>query len=507
MPVPQPDPTTEAELLALLSPAVTDLCRKHGLSLAGPKADKVARLQALLFPVGGGGGGGGGGGLGHGIGGIYDSRPPYAQMMSATGNNTALVGEIATVFPGATLGEPSVVAGWLFLAIRGVTGTAVDMSTLTTLKVGFTMPDGSLRLNYAAMIKDDANEYVSMLEKLSADLVSVEALPPTCTQLMVENALDALLKYVRANTGSELGKRKGASESVSKSTPSREFTCADVSEVTKNLMQAGYPLNRGNLPILSNVTKAGPYMLAVKNGSGCPLLPYLPQTQPTALRCFVTENGDLVEDQAKHWKMEDGRFVQDDSVVAVKKKDRTASEVAHGHIMYWHVVLVYSHMIPNLCQSYNTRVPGIFLHHYSVIKFCDLMRRVLCGRQPPSAFQLEGLLEPALRVAQEQVNEQVNPFSGDDALEYLITDIEKGLNLQRSMRMNLQLQVSSTEGGSSSELVISKPGPAPLMNCLKCPGKTRHSSRVCLKCAEKAKETAGAVGTGVAPGGGASVEP
>ena len=101
MPVPQPDPTTEAELLALLSPAVTDLCRKHGLSLAGPKADKVARLQSLLFPVGGGGGGGdggGGGGLGHLIGGIYDSRPPYAQMMSATGNNTALVGEIATVF-------------------------------------------------------------------------------------------------------------------------------------------------------------------------------------------------------------------------------------------------------------------------------------------------------------------------------------------------------------------------------------------------------------------------
>ena len=73
--------------------------------------------------------------------------------------------------------------------------------------------------------------------------------------------------------------------------------------------------------------------------------------------------------------------------------------------------------------------------------------------------------------------------------------------------MNLQLQVSSTEGGSSSELVISKPAPAPLMNCLKCPGKTRHSSRVCLKCAEKAKEAAaGAVGAGVAPGGGASVE-
>ena len=92
-------------------------------------------------------------------------------------------------------------------------------------------------------------------------------------------------------------------------------------------------------------------------------------------------------------------------------------------------------------------------------------------------------------------------------MEYLITDIEKGLNLQQSMRMNLQLQVPSTDGGSSSEFVISKPTVGALMNCLKCPGKTRHSSRVCLKCAEKAKEAAaGAAGPGVVPAGGANAE-
>ena len=111
------------------------------------------------------------------------------------------------------------------------------------------MPDGSLRLNYAARIKDDANEYVSMLEKLRADLEAVQPLPPSCNGLMVENALDVLLKYVRANTGSELGKRKNASDSVGKSASSREFTCADLADVTTSLAEAGYPLNKGNLPV------------------------------------------------------------------------------------------------------------------------------------------------------------------------------------------------------------------------------------------------------------------
>ena len=129
MPVPQPDPTTEADLLTLLSPAVTELCRKHGLSVAGVKADKVARLQALLFPAGGEGGGGRDGGAAAAaaaavaaIGGAYDDRDPYTQMMSATGNTTVLVGEVAAVFPGASQDEPSVVAGWLFLALKARNG-------------------------------------------------------------------------------------------------------------------------------------------------------------------------------------------------------------------------------------------------------------------------------------------------------------------------------------------------------------------------------------------------
>lgn len=424
-----------------------------------------------------------------------DPRHPRDQIMDATGDNVEMLGELASLFPesGTVPSEPTSLAGWLMLALCKFFASKVTIQRIRGMKVNFEMPDKSKRVMFASFVKIDSSEYVPMVEHLAAQLVALEALPAGETSLGAEQTLtDFLDHYSGGSTPiAKLGKRK-VEEDEKSTKPSREYTCADFVEASRLLRELNYPVEKGDMCKYSEMTKARDAMLAKSQGVATPLLPYLPQTQPAALHCCVTEGGEIAEDAMRHWKIDAGQLVQDEAVVS-KKKDRSVHEVAHGYIMYWHIVLVYSAQIEGLGPQYATRVPGWFLSPLALVKFCNLLRRTVGGRSPPTASQLDGLLAPMLRYVQEMVNEALGkPWSGDEALEYMCARLVEGLNLQRAM-----MRTGANPGGDGNKGKQNTPkkvGNAPKA-CIKCAtGKTNHHSGICLVCKSKGEALRAAKG-------------
>jgi len=378
------------------------------------------------------------------------------------------------------------------LALNKYFASPVTVQRIRGMKTAFDMPDGSKRSMFAIFVKVESGEYVPMVEHVTAALVALEVLPSGETLASAEQTFTDFLDHYsgRSTPIAKLGKRKVDEEERPTKT-TRQYTCADYVEASRLLRGLNYQPDKGDLCKWSQLTKGADAMLTKVQGVSTPLLPYLPQTQPAALHCCVTDVGEIAEDSAKHWKVDDGMLVQDETVVA-KKKDRSAHEVAHGYVMYWHMVLLYSAQIDALSPQYATRTPGWFLSPLALVKFCNLLRRTLGGKAPPSATQLDGLLAPILRYAQEMVNEAMGqPWSGDECLEYMCTKLVEGLNVQRSLMM--RAGANNVGDGNRKGPTPQKGGGNKPKACTKCStGKTNHASGICLVC--KNKEAARATG-------------
>ena len=66
---------------------------------------------------------------------------------------------------------------------------------------------------------------------------------------------------------------------------------------------------------------------------------------------------------------------------ASKGRDRSVWDVAQGYILYWHMVLILSVLIPagTLFLDYAVDVVGMFVRPYKVTCFCNLVVSIRAG--------------------------------------------------------------------------------------------------------------------------------
>ena len=101
------------------------------------------------------------------------------------------------------------------------------------------------------------------------------------------------------------------------------------------------------------------------------LLPAEPNLQPAELKRRVGASGNVLEvEEVQQFAFSDGTLTSRVHVSsASKSRDRSVWDVAQGYILYWHMVLILSVLIPagTLDLDYEVDVVGMFVRPFLTV--------------------------------------------------------------------------------------------------------------------------------------------
>jgi hypothetical protein len=326
-----------------------------------------------------------------------------------------------------------------------------------------------------------------------------------------------------------------------------QFTVVELTKAQNECMRLGYDCSNSNVPYFTQITLAVKCVqnFDVASNSYKPLLPAEPNLQPAELKRRAGALGNVLEvEEVQQFAFSDGALTSRVHVSSASKgRDRSVWDVAQGYILYWHMVLILSVLIPagTLCLDYAVDVAGMFVRPYKVSRFCNLLVSIRAGNLL-TGEALDGLLVPLMVFVQEKTNRpdiEGGAWSGDMCLNYLYSELTRNMSVtiasaaqtrgERKPVLPPQVQVRQPPQPNAPRPQRQPPQPnaprpqqppkvkqAPLPKCLKCDHQSGHASGICSKCrfpdgrgflGQRRGDAASARGSGGGAVGGAAAAP
>ena len=410
-----------------------------------------------------------------------------------------LVALVCNKYPAAGGEGSSPCAAWVLTALRAVRGGAqLTLDRLSSLKVRCKLSNAAVECAlYVTAVGKGTPDMPIMVEALLAAMEKSVALPAggtgddaECVLLTIFSSLSSPLPpsappvLPMSRVGAEVREKRAV------------YKSEQLSAVIRKLKTLGFDLDKHVVCYLSQLAVASGDLMNLCEATGRykPRWPSELKLMPHALLSKMGPKGEQQEDDGPtRMAMKDGEMVSQAVLPVMShstRRGRPLNVVAQGYIMYVHMILIITVMIPEgkLWEAYAVNIPGLYLSPYNVNRFTNLLRRIVTDTLL-SAQALDDLLGPLLLQAQDGANVpelEGQEWSGDVGVEHMHDQLLQNMSVARAtVSQHRQVAPSSgAKGGAVAQKTVtfSTKDRGALPKCKTCDGKSGHETGVCGKC-------------------------